>query len=173
MSFLKKVLLSNKSGKQLLRQRKYHFQHEWNIEAPVGIVWEVVSGQENWSSILYGFSVTKTDKESSSLSTNGRYFITIKGSLPYSLSINARILSIKPEKSLVVKIYGDLNGICKFDINPKDEKTNIFFDMNVSVVKWWMRIIAPAAEKFFTRNHNLVVNKSYNSFKNRIAMEMN
>ncbi len=156
-----------------MTREKYNFRHEWDIDAPAGTIWEIVSSQENWSSIFYGASISGTDKESLSLSTNGRYIITIKGSLPYSLSLHARILSIEPEKSLLVKLHGDLKGLCKFDINPKEEKTNILFDMNVSPVKWWMRLIAPAAEKFFTKNHNLVVNRSYNSFKNRIAMEMN
>ena len=149
----------------------FKFRHEWDIDVPAEIIWRIVSAPENWPSFVYGFSLSKKDNVNSSLSANSKFFFKIKGSLPYSLSFHAEVLKIEPEKFLVVKVGGDLKGVCRFDIGSQEKTTKIIFVMNVSPVKCWIKLLAPAAKKFFVRNHNFVVDRSYNLLKNKITME--
>lgn len=172
ISFVTKLFSPQGYKGPLLNHRTiFNFRHEWNIDVPAETIWNVVSAPENWPSFVYGFSLAKKDNENPFLSANNNFFFTIKGSLPYSLSFHAEVLEIEPEKFLVVKVSGDLKGVCRFDIGSQEKMTKIVFDMNVSPVKCWIKLLAPAAKKFFVRNHNLVVDRSYHSLKNRIAME--
>jgi len=162
----------DKFNRQLSSGKGYRFQHSWELKAPVETVWNVVSEPENWSTIFYGFSIQQDPEEAPSLSEDACYSFQIKGSLPYTLSLKVDILKFLSKELMLVKMGGDLKGIGKFETCRYGDRTKINFKMNVVPVKFWMRLVAPIAGKFFVKNHNLIVDKSYQSLSNRVAMEL-
>lgn len=162
----------DKFNRQLSSKKGYFFQHSWELKAPVETLWGIVGEPENWSSIFYGLSIQQDSEETTSLSEDSRYSVQIKGSLPYTLSFKVDILKFLKKELLLVEIGGDLRGIGKFETYRYGDKTKINFKMNVVPVKCWMRLVAPIARKFFVKNHNLIVDKSYHSLSNRVAMEL-
>lgn len=139
------------------------------MNTPVHLLWDVVNEPENWASIFYGLSVDQRHRTFSGLAEDSRYSFTVKGNLPYSLKFQVRVLKLVEERLVQVKIVGDLKGSGRVETVCEGEKTKITFNMSVVPVKCWMRLTAPAARHLFIKNHNRIVNKSYDSLRARVA----
>lgn len=88
--------------------------------------------------------------------------------LPYHLTVDITVTDLKPFEYIRYSAAGDLlgDGSCRF--YAEERQTRIRFCWRVSPNKSWMKLMAPWAAPIFIWNHQHVMKKGEQSFRQRL-----
>ncbi len=148
---------------------KYRFKNSWEIDAPLKPVWNEIVNYTNWPEWCYGVHEVKNiDIISTDIKKGNKFRSIWKGTLPYTLTFEAKITNLIPYTFISFKVKGDLDGIGVCRLSTRNNITTVNFVWNVSPTKLWMKCLAPFAKPLFTRNHNRIVDSGLNELRTLI-----
>lgn len=149
---------------------KYKFKNSWEIKAPLKPVWNEIINYNNWPDWCYGVQEVKNiDENTIDIRKGNRFSSVWKGTLPYTLTFDAKITNLIPYTFISFKVHGDLKGVGVCRLSSKNGITTVNFIWNVSPAKTWMILLAPIAKPLFVRNHNRIVDSGLKELRTLIV----
>lgn len=133
----------------------FRFDEEWLIhEAKPDEVWEVLSDAEllpAWWGDVYREVVplNKLGKGKVGARSKAR----ARGALPYELNFIIEAAELVPGKRIVVKTYGDFDGVWTADLFPDNGGTRVQLTWQVIVERPILKFLSPLLRPAFAWNH--------------------
>lgn len=152
----------------LNKKNLYQFNSSWNIEAPLELIWSELISYKRWSVWCDGLQSIKPLDQYDHLQKGNHIRSVWKGTLPYTLTIDAIVKDFIPYSFLSFIVTGDLlgEGICHF--LQSQNNTTIHFIWNVSPTKLWMKMSSPFARPVFIENHDQIMDLAFAGFAKMI-----
>ncbi len=140
----------------------------WKIEAPLENCWFCLLDREQWP-LWWDFVDSVEPLQQGDLYGIGDICkINWHTCLPYRLSIVITTESLSPYRYIHYTVSGDLTGTGRCRLKHKNNMTWIHFGWYVSPQKNWMKMLLPYASFAFRWNHQQVMKKGEQSFKQRL-----
>src|SRR4051812_38336737 len=95
---------------------EYRFVTAWDFVAPIEDVWREVGDPMNWSNFWTGLERVHSLEAGDVDGRDATYELVFKSFLPYTLRLEARIVSIDPPRHLKMETSGELEGTAVFDL---------------------------------------------------------
>ncbi|WP_349571944.1 SRPBCC family protein [Azotobacter salinestris] len=136
----------------------YHLTTLWQLDAPLGAVWDAIVEPEAWPGWWRGVEQVVTlerGREGSALGARQRF--TWKGALPYRLSFVTCVTRFEPRRLLEGRVEGELEGIGRWRFGAEAGRTWVRFDWQVHTTPPWMNLLAPLARPLFRWNHGVLM----------------
>lgn len=148
---------------------QYSFTTEWQFEAPVEAVWEVIYAMDQWPE--WWKYVKKVEYIKTGVDGDVGSIRRIKWgtALPYSLTFDSELLAVDPYKRMEGRVFGELEGRGLWTFTSRDHMTYVRYDWKVNTTKKWMNLLAPIARPLFNWNHDLVMKAGYEGLKKKIS----
>jgi uncharacterized protein YndB with AHSA1/START domain len=130
--------------------REYVFVDEWDVDAPPAAVYAVLvdarTYPEWWKPVYRSVEGDRTRTQHS-----------FKGKLPYTLRMDAQLVSEDPPRRFEVAVDGDLRGRAVWTFTPRNGGTRVRWDWIVFADKVLLRVLTPVLRPLFRWNHNWAV----------------
>ena len=133
----------------------FRFDEHWDIPGfPPMAVWEILSDAEllpKWWGDVY--------KEVVPLNALGRGTVgararaRARGALPYELNFIIEAAELEPGRLVVVKTFGDFDGIWRAELSPAGDGTRVNLIWQVIVERPILKFLAPLLRPAFAWNH--------------------
>jgi len=135
----------------------YALTTEWDVAAPLAQVWTALMAAERWPAWWTGLQgVIELVPGMSGLVGCVRRF-TWKGRLPYTLTMDLRVMRIEPPRLLEGLATGDVEGVGRWELEEQPGGTHVRCTWRVRTTKRWMRWLDPVARRAFVWNHDAVM----------------
>src|SRR5262249_20069139 len=82
-----------------------------------------------------------------------RLKVRARGALPYKLDFLLEAVELVPDRRVVVKTYGDFDGRWSANLTQRPDGVHVAIVWEVTVVKPWMKRLAPLLRPAFAWNH--------------------
>ncbi len=135
----------------------FRFVTEWQAEASVERVWDVLLDQQQWPTWWNGFRSAEQLSAGESSGRGMRIRQGWRGWLPYTLKIDVEIVDIARHRLLQGRAAGDMEGTCTWTFEPAGGRTTVRFVMDVRPARWWMNLPVPLAGRVVTSNFNAIM----------------
>ncbi|MEI7925556.1 MAG: SRPBCC family protein [Chloroflexota bacterium] len=150
--------------------KQYHFVTNWNVEAPIERVFEVIldslAWPEWWHGVTHVEAVTPGDADG--VGDVRRY--TFRSVLPYALTFDVRSTLVDPPGRLFGDASGQLVGRGRWFLVPTAEGTSIRYEWDVSTTEWWMNLAGPIAGAVFSWNHDVIMRWGEQGLRARLGL---
>jgi len=155
----------------LNKKNRYQFSSAFKIEAPLELIWDELLNYKKWPAWCDGLQRIEPLDSFDHLQKGNNIRSVWKGSLPYTLAVNARVKDFLRYSFLSFAVTGDLcgEGICNF--LPAQGNTTIRFVWNVSPTKLWMKMTSPFARPVFIENHDVIMKQAITGFARMIEQK--
>ena len=155
--------------KILNRKNQYTFNNYWKVDAPLALVWKELMDYQKWPAWCVGLERVEKLDSFEHLQKGNTIRSSWRGSLPYTITIDAFITDFLHPSSLSFTVTGDLSGegVCCFLC--ERENSVIHFTWNVSPTKPWMKLGAFFARPVFIENHNHILEQAITGFTRMVA----
>lgn len=151
--------------------RRYRFEEEWMVEAPVEKVWDQMVQVEAWPQWWKGLELSDSVDGLPAIMEGKSYRTRWKGPFPYRLDIHAVIRKTSPHAAITADIHGDIQGRCTCRIQESRQGTRFFFSLDVRTVPPWMTLLSPFLKGYFSKNHNRLMAKGIQGFTRHLSQE--
>ena len=150
--------------------RYYEFATIWNLDAPVGKVWNEIKDSVSWPDWWKGVIRVVELETGAEDGIGAIHRSTWKSALPYTLEFNSEIIRIKQLKLIEARAFGELDGkgLWQFE-TISDTKTRVRYDWQVNATKPWMRYLSPVARPLFRWNHDVIMGWGEKGLKKRLS----
>jgi len=150
---------------------QYSFTTEWQFEAPVEAIWEVIYAMDQWPD--WWKYVKKVEYIKTGVNGDIGSIRRIKWgtALPYSLTFNSELLAVDPFKRIQGSVFGELEGKGIWTFTSREHMTYVRYDWKVNTTKKWMNLLAPIARPLFNWNHDIVMKAGYEGLKKKISID--
>jgi len=129
----------------------------WRIAAPRERVWNVLNDPTGWPQWWpYVASVEKLESGDAA-GVGARYRFHWTSRLPYSLTIETRVVEVDKPNTIRAKASGELDGEGTWRLHDDGTGTTVEYTWRVAVTRAWMRLLAPLLRPAFAWNHNAVM----------------
>lgn len=132
---------------------EYVFVDEWDVQAPPEVVYDVLvearTYPEWWKPVYIS---VEGDREQT------RHHF--KGRLPYTLKMDARLVSEERPRTFDVAVDGDLRGHGKWTLTPRNGGTHVRWDWTVFADRPLLRYLSPVLRPLFRWNHSWAVKRA-------------
>lgn len=138
--------------------REYVFRDEWDIDAEIGVVFDLVSdvsSYPHWWRPVY-----------KSVETNGVRGVgcvaqhCFRGALPYDIHLRTELTVYDPPHRFEFKAEGDLRGHGIWTFTEHDSRTRVCWDWHVCADKPLLRVLTPLLRPLFRWNHSWAVSRA-------------
>lgn len=137
---------------------EYKFETIWEIDAPLGDVWDMIENADSWPSWWRGVLSSIEIKAGDDNGIGSIRRTVWKSALPYKLEFDSELVSLEKFSSIEVRAFGQLEGRGRWTFTAIDSgRTRIQYDWQVTTEKKWMNLIAPVAKPFFRWNHDTIM----------------
>jgi carbon monoxide dehydrogenase subunit G len=137
----------------------YHFVTTHEIQAPMEQVWDALRDLTAYPTWQTHVVQAQLIESSGPDGVGDKTRLTVKGRLPFTLTIDITVTQADPPRTLEVRSLGELQGVGRFTLSQHEATTTARYTWNVRTTKRWMNLLAPLARPFFERNHNGVMRK--------------
>ena len=141
-------------------KNKYEFDHAGELNACPARVWQTLVDFRGWSDWWDGLEHIELLNPAASLDRGSRIRSSWRGGLPYSLTFDAVVREVVPEKGLRFFVTGDLSGHGNCCLTPVNGKTYLRFSWHVAPTKLWFKMTAPIAHSVFRENHDHIIHQA-------------
>lgn len=148
---------------------QYSFTTQWQFDAPVEVVWEVIYAMDQWPDWWKYVKKVEFIKKGSNGDIGSIRRIKWGTALPYSLTFNSELLTVDPYKRMEGRAFGELEGRGIWTFTRRDHKTLVRYDWKVNTTKKWMNFLAPIARPLFSWNHDIVMKAGYEGLKKKFS----
>ncbi len=133
----------------------FRFVEHWTIPdfAPAA-VWDVLCDAEllpAWWGDVYREVVPLTAAGKGQVGARAR--ARARGALPYELNFIIEAAELVPGKLVVVKTYGDFDGVWRAELTPQGNGTRVDLTWDVIVERPILKLLAPLLRPAFAWNH--------------------
>lgn len=136
---------------------RYRFVTEWQADAPVDRVWDVLLDYRNWPTWWKGFrsveQIHAGDESGVGMVIRQRW----RSLLPYTLVFDLAITDVRRHGLLDGRASGDVEGSCSWTFEERDGRTLVRFVMDVRTARWWMNVPVPFALRIFAFNFDAIM----------------
>lgn len=133
----------------------FHFDESWHIpEGTPGQVWDVLSDAELlplWWGDVYKEVVPLDRKGKASVGSRAK--ARARGALPYELNFIIEAAELEPGRLVVVKTFGDFDGLWRAELSPSGAGTHVQLTWKVTVERPILKFLAPLLRPAFAWNH--------------------
>ena len=133
----------------------FRFDEEWTIpDATPAEVYEVLAHGE-WLPLWWRGVYLKAEKLSPTPTpqVGDRLKVRARGALPYQLDFILEAVELDPGRRVAVRTYGDFDGRWSATLSPTPEGVHVALVWEVTVLKPWLKRLAPLLRPLFAWNH--------------------
>ncbi|OBQ74968.1 SRPBCC family protein [Mesorhizobium erdmanii] len=133
----------------------FRFDESWQIpEGRPRQVWDVIADAELlplWWGDVYKEVVPLDRKGKASVGSRAR--ARARGALPYELNFIIEAAELDPGRLVVVKTFGDFDGLWRAELSPSGTGTHVQLTWQVTVERPILKFLAPLLRPAFAWNH--------------------
>ncbi|TPL00620.1 MULTISPECIES: SRPBCC family protein [unclassified Mesorhizobium] len=133
----------------------FRFDESWDIpEGTPQEVWDVLSDAQLlplWWGDAYK-EVEPLDKKGKGV-VGARARARARGALPYELNFIIEAAELEPGRLVVVKTFGDFDGLWRAQLSPSGRGTHVDVIWQVTVERPILKLLAPVLRPAFAWNH--------------------
>ncbi|TPI49774.1 hypothetical protein FJW05_01465 [Mesorhizobium sp. B2-9-1] len=133
----------------------FRFDESWDIpEGTPQEVWDVLSDAELlplWWGDAYK-EVEPLDRKGKGV-VGARARARARGALPYELNFIIEAAELEPGRLVVVKTFGDFDGLWRAELSPSGRGTHVDLVWQVTVERPILKLLAPILRPAFAWNH--------------------
>ena len=133
----------------------FRFDESWDIpEGTPQEVWEVLSDAQLlplWWGDAYK-EIEPLDKKGKGV-VGARARARARGALPYELNFIIEAAELEPGRLVVVKTFGDFDGLWRAELSPAGTGTHVDLIWQVTVERPILKFLAPLLRPAFAWNH--------------------
>ncbi|TPO07151.1 SRPBCC family protein [Mesorhizobium sp. B1-1-5] len=133
----------------------FRFDESWDIpEGTPQEVWDVLSDAELlplWWGDAYK-EVEPLDRKGKGV-VGARARARARGALPYELNFIIEAAELEPGRLVVVKTFGDFDGLWRAELSPSGRGTHVDLTWQVTVERPILKLLAPILRPAFAWNH--------------------
>jgi uncharacterized protein YndB with AHSA1/START domain len=137
--------------------KQYHFVTNWQLEAPIGQVFEALAASERWPEWWRGVVRVEQVAQGYPDGVGNVRRYTFRSVLPYSLTFDMRSTLVEPPGRLFGDASGQLVGRGRWFLIPTPQGTAVRYEWDVSTTEWWMNLLGPVAGFAFSWNHDAIM----------------
>jgi hypothetical protein len=153
----------------------FRFDESWHIpEGTPHQVWDVLSDAELlplWWGDVYKDVVPLDKKGKASVGSRAR--ARARGALPYELNFIIEASELEPGRLVVVKTFGDFDGVWRAELSPSGTGTDVQLTWQVTVERPILKFLAPLLRPAFARNHRWTTPRGETGLRRYLAKERN
>lgn len=135
----------------------YKFDSEWELEAPIDRVFELLTHPENfqewWPSVTDSRRLVEGDEEG----VGAIVAYTLRSPVFYSMDFQAKTLEVERPRRIHTLVRGDLIGTGTYLLEERAGRTKVVLLWYVSTTRRWMNLVAPVARPLFVWAHHHVM----------------
>jgi hypothetical protein len=151
---------------------EYHFVSIWQIQAPIGRVWDEIYHAERWPS-WWKYVVAVDELEPGAADGVGkRQRWLFRTRMPYTLAFESRLTSVQAPSMLEAQATGELQGTGRWTLSSADGGTLVRYDWDVRTTRLWMNLLAPVARPVFNWNHDELMRAGGESLARRLGTDL-
>jgi uncharacterized protein YndB with AHSA1/START domain len=132
----------------------YRFVTQWDIDAPITLVWAEIERPESWAEWWPGLVSVREVEAGDASGVGAVKEFELKSFLPYTLSFRGRITEVVPPRLFRIAAVGELEGSGTYELGDSGAGTRATFTWEVRTTKRWMNLLAPVAAPLFRWNHD-------------------
>jgi uncharacterized protein YndB with AHSA1/START domain len=133
----------------------YYFCEDWTIAAPIERAWTAIRDLEAyprwWKEFVEVKRLNDLDGVGSQVSVHA------KAALPYHMYFNLETAMEQRPRLALVKVWGDLNGEMRWQLEAEGSGTHLMFDESVRTGKLLLNVFAPLFKPLFAWNHRMMM----------------
>jgi len=133
----------------------FRFDESWHIpEGTPQEVWEVLSDAALlplWWGDVYKDVVPLDRKGKATIGSRAR--ARARSALPYELNFIIEAAELEPGRLVVVKTFGDFDGLWRAELSPCGTGTDVQLTWQVTVLRPILKFLAPLLRPAFAWNH--------------------
>lgn len=130
---------------------------DWHIAADIDTVWQALHHPDYWPRWWSYVRAVEKLRAGDADGLGSVYKIEWTSKLPYDVAFEVETVEVVRYERIRGVARGDLNGVGLWEFSPDVSSTRVRYTWSVSLVKPWMRRIAPLAAPIFRWNHNAVM----------------
>lgn len=150
---------------------RFHLVTTWHLAAPLEPVWRALTKPDDWPSWWRAVAKVELLVPGDADGIGAVRRITWRTALPYTLTFTTRTTRIEPMSLIEGRAEGELSGLGRWTLMPKDGATQARYDWMVDVTKPWMRMAAPILRPVFAWNHGAVMRWGEEGLARKLAAE--
>jgi carbon monoxide dehydrogenase subunit G len=135
----------------------YKFESEWELEAPIDRVFELLTHPEDfqrwWPSVTDSRRIEEGDDDG--VGAVAAY--TLQSPVFYSMDFQAKALEVDRPRRIHTLVRGDLIGTGTYLLEQQQSRTKVVFLWYVATTRRWMNLVAPVARPLFVWAHHHVM----------------
>jgi Polyketide cyclase / dehydrase and lipid transport len=136
---------------------RYRFVTEWQADAPVDRVWDVLLDYRNWPTWWRGFRSVEQIQAGEESGVGMVLRQRWRSLLPYTLVFDLAITDVRRHGFLEGRASGDVEGSCTWTFDESGGRTLVRFVMDVRTARWWMNVPVPFARRIFGFNYDAIM----------------
>ena len=135
----------------------FHLITDWHIAADIDAVWQALHHPDYWPRWWPYVRAVEKLRAGDAEGVGAVYSIEWTSRLPYDFTFEIETVEVVHYERIRGVARGELNGVGVWELSPDVSSTRVRYTWSVSLVKPWMRRIAPLAAPIFRWNHNAVM----------------
>lgn len=136
---------------------RYRALTEWQIEAPVERVWDVLLLAREWPTWWRGFrsvdQLAPGEESGIGMVLRQRW----RSLLPFTLTLDLEVSEVERHRRLEGRTSGDMLGVCRWTFEPQGGRTIVRFLLDVEPTRAWMKLPVPFAGRVFALNYGAIM----------------
>lgn len=142
-------------GGDVMASNVFRFDESWDIpEGTPQEVWDVLSDAQLlplWWGDAYK-EIEPLDRKGKGV-VGARARARARGALPYELNFIIEAAELEPGRLVVVKTFGDFDGLWRAELSPSGRGTHVELIWQVTVERPILKLLAPILRPAFAWNH--------------------
>lgn len=135
----------------------YRFQTMWWTSAAIEPIWEIMATYAAWPAWWRGVRKVEVVRRGDERGVGTVLRQGWRSWLPYTLVFDLEMIRLESKRVLEGRASGDLEGVCKWTFNPVDGGTEIRFNVDVRMGRWWMNLPIPFAPQIVRENFEAIM----------------
>ena len=135
----------------------YRLQTVWRTSADIERIWETLAHYSAWPTEGGGIKKVGGVRRGDEGGVGTILRQGWRSWMPYTLVFDLEMIQLESRRVLEGRASGDLEGICKWTFTPLDGGTEIRFDVNVCMGRWWMNLPVPFATRIVRSNFETIM----------------
>lgn len=149
---------------------RYQFKTVWWTTAMNDKVWEALADYATWPTWWRGIQSVEVLQKGDESGAGTILRQQWRSWVPYTLVFDLEMLRIEGGKLLDGRASGDLEGACKWTLDPLDGGTELKFAVDVRTSRWWMNLPVPFASKVVQASFETIMGWGREGLERRLSM---
>lgn len=133
------------------------FQTVWWTPVTTERIWEILAHYSEWTTWWRGIRKVEVLRRGDEIGVGTILRQEWRSWIPYTLVFDLEMIRIEKKRILEGHASGDLVGICKWTFTSINGGTEIRFDVDVRLGRWWMNLPIPFAPRIVRANFETIM----------------